>query len=272
MKKGKLVLLVLGLVVLCFGLVGCEETVPTTPGVSVDTRLVNLETWKTSIDTAMAKKAEAATVTGNSNRIATLEGQSVANTYSKTELYTQAQVDAQIAAAVKALKADQSWITGRTSAAGTTVGDYGELVDTDGDLELWLDRVSGDASDILRTNGGSNDARFDLVVVNTDASESHDFKISIEFEPDTDVTLKEYITDTSVSCGTGHTCVSASGYLKFLASRADEGKRSSLRIEQTNTGRITRGDVEDYTIQVYIEQTTSGWMDWEYYLNIRDRG
>ena len=267
----KYLLAILGLVILCFGLVGCEETEPTAPSTtSVDTRLVNLEVWKVGVDgnistltNTMANKAETSTVTAISNRVGALEGQSAANTYPKTQLYTQAEVDALI----QALKDDQSWITGRTPT-GTTTGDYGELVDTDGDLELWLDRVSGDASDILRTKVGSNSARFDLVVVNTDASESHDFKIDIEFEPDTNVALVNYNPTT---CGSGHTCVSASGYLKFLVSRTDE-VRSSLRIEQTNTGRITKGDVEDYTIQIYVEQGTGDWIDWEYYLNIRDRG
>ena len=268
---------ILGLVILCFGLVGCEETTPTAPSTtSVGTRLVNLETWRTGVDgnistltNTMANKAETSTVNAISTRVGTLEGQSAANTYTKTQLYTQVEVDAQIAAAVTALKADQTWITGRTSTsgAGTTTGEWGELISTNGDLELWLERVSGDVSDELRTRDGVNDARFDLVVVNLDTDSSHDFKIDFEFEPE------DGVGGLNIDLTATLTKAEASGNLayknptRFPNPNAD----SVLRFDQDNTGRILKGDAEDFTVWIDIMQTTGGATDWDYDIRIKDK-
>jgi len=163
-----------------------------------------------------------------------------------------------------------------TSAAGTTIGEWGELLDTDGDLELWLERVSGDAGDELMTTQGANDARFDLVVVNLDDDSSHNFKINFRFDPETYVELEHCVShifddDKTKMAGTGG--------LAFVTSRAGDnydavavrGTLSPLVSYQTNTGRILKGDAEDHTVFLYIEQCTTGFIEWEWDITIDDK-
>ena len=194
------------------------------------------------------------------------------NTYDKSLLYTKAEVDLAIATAITNLKAapDQSWIKSstHTTDAGTVEGEYGELVDTDGDLELWLDKVSGDVSDVLITRNGVSDGRFDLVVVNKDASSSHDFRISLSLTPDSDVILQ----DSTAAFNTTKTTITPSGGLLFTVSRVNSG-RNPLYAYQSNEGRITKGDAEDYTIFLTVDQLSgsSSITEWDYSLTIDDR-
>lgn len=259
----KLYLSILGLLVLVMPLtvMGCETTAPaTTTPLFVTTEAFNAKV--NELTTLINTKANQGALNTQVERIDKFTGQ--VDTYTKAELYTQAQVNAQIAAAVAALKADQAWVTGTTttSAAGTTVGEYGELVDTDGDLELWLERVSGAASDELRTRDGINEARFDFIVVNKDTASSHDFKIYLEFEPDIDVILDMAVTETYAT---------ASGGLMYTAVRSPNSGRGILRIDPTNDGRILKGDVEDYTVWLTVKQTTIGSIDWEMSFRVDDR-
>jgi hypothetical protein len=69
----------------------------------------------------------------------------VGNSYGKSETYTRAEVDAAVAAAITALKAatDQTWIkakTGTGSTGGTLDPVDGAILDSDGDLQLVLER------------------------------------------------------------------------------------------------------------------------------------
>jgi len=267
----KYLLIFLALVILPLGLMGCEEdtTSPTAPAVpSIDKRLTEAEAGVVALSGQLAAKAETATVTAIANRVAALEGQSSANTYTKAQLYTKAEVDAAVAAAVAALKADQAWIEGRTTTtgAGTTVGDYGELIDEDGDLQLWLEEVGGDASDELRTRDGTNEARFDFIVVNLDDS-SHDFKIDLEFEPE------DGKTTLNIDLAVASTKAVASGNLDYkAATRSPQPNADSiLRFGQDNQGRILKGDVEDFTVWITVEQTAGGVTDWEYDIRIKDK-
>lgn len=264
----KLYLTILGVLVLLMPLsvMGCEETAPatTTP------LFVTIETFNAEINrltTAINAKANQAALDAQVIRIDTFTGQ--VDTYSKAELYTQSEVNERIAAEIAVLKANQTWVTGTTttSAAGTTVGDYGELISTNGDLELWLERVSGDVSDELRTRDGANDARFDFVVVNLDGSSSHDFTIDLEFEPeDGEATLNINLTPTL-------TKAEASGNLEYgNPTRTPQPDADSvLRFDQSNEGRILKGDVEDFTVWVDVQQIAGGTTDWEYDIRIKDK-
>ena len=119
----KLSLSILGLVILLIPLLalGCETTTPaaTTP------LFVTTETYNAGINalqTLINAKANQADIVAQAARIdAHIAQSTAANTYTKGELYTRAEVDAAIAAAVAALKANQAWITGSTGG-GTTGG------------------------------------------------------------------------------------------------------------------------------------------------------
>jgi hypothetical protein len=197
------------------------------------------------------------------------------NSYDRSQLYTKAEVDAAISAAITALKTatDQTWIKAKTGTStggtgGTVAGEYGELVDTDGDLELWLEKVSGDVSDVLITRNGVSDGRFDLVVVNKDASASHDFRISLSLTPDSDVILY----DSTGAFNTTRTSITPSGGLLFTVSRVNSS-RNPLYAYQSNEGRITKGDNEDYTIFITVDQLSASTSitEWDYSLTIDDR-
>lgn len=257
---------------------GCVKPPPTVTPDEFAALKTTVEERGAVIESLRVGKADKAATDAVATRVTTLEGR--ANTYTKAELYTQAEVRALI----QALKDDQSWITGytTTSAAGTTVGEWGELLDTDGDLQLWLERVSGAASDELLTKMGTNEGRFDLVVVNLDAEDSHDFKISFRFDPDRAVTL-EYIPDvpTPIPPATDDcdpmddtkTTMSGTGGLTFVVDRAGNNRHSlsPLVVYQSNTARILKGDVEDHTVWLYIDQVTNAYVEWEWDITIDDK-
>jgi hypothetical protein len=183
---------------------------------------------------------------------------------------TKAIVDQKIADAISALKADQAWIKGstHTTPAGTTAGEFGELVDTDGDLELWLEKTSGDVSDIFVTRNGVCSGRFDFIVVNKDTRSSHDYRISIALTPDSDVILQ----DNATLLNTTKNAITASGGLLFTMSRVNSG-RNPLNAYQTNEDRITKGDNEDITVWLTVDQlsASSAITEWDYSINIDDR-
>jgi hypothetical protein len=186
-----------------------------------------------------------------------------------SDVYTKAQVDEKIAAAITVIKTDQAWIKSatHTTDAGTVAGEYGELVDTDGDLELWLEKTSGIATDNIRTTIAVNQmARFDFVVVNKDTTTAHDFKINLMFYPDSATTL---------DMATGKTRYSASGNATYTISR-DQATPAApntnpLSLYQGNTSRVLKGDSDDYTVWLYIDQTATSAVDWDWTITIDDR-
>ncbi len=184
-----------------------------------------------------------------------------------SDVYTKAQVDEKIAAAITALKNEKPWGT-YTTPAGTTAGEFGELVDTDGDLELWLEKTSGDVSDVFVTRNGVCSGRFDFIVVNKDAGSSHDYRISIALTPDSDVILQ----DSAVLLNTAKNAITASGGLLFTMSRVNSG-RNPLNAYQTNEDRITKGDNEDITVWLTVDQlsASAAITEWDYSINIDDR-
>lgn len=253
----------------------CLPSKPATPVISATdvAQDAGIAEVRRAVQNLDSSKATNDTVNAIKTQIAVLEGRSGANSYDKTVLYTKTEVDAQIAAAITALKAstDQTWIKGgtgtHTTPAGTVAGEYGELVDTDGDLELWLEKVSGDVSDVFVTRNGVCDGRFDLVVVNKDTSSSHNFRISLSLSPDSDVILQ----DGAVFNITKNT-ITSSGGLLFTVSRVNS-VRNPLYAYQSNEGRITKGDVEDYTIFLTVDQSSASVAvtEWDYSLTIDDR-
>ncbi len=126
----KLSLVILGLLVLLIPLLalGCETTTPagTAPA------FVNTETYNAGINALQAAinaKANQSDIAAQTARLdAHIAQSTTANTYTKGELYTRAEVDAAIAAAVAALKANQTWITGSTG--GTSGGTGGGTIVT----------------------------------------------------------------------------------------------------------------------------------------------
>jgi hypothetical protein len=252
-------------------------TKSTTPTISQkdvdqDTAIAEVKRSIQSVDSAKAATSDFNTLKGRVDTIdVKVNASGAGNSYDKTVLYTKSEVDAAIATAITNLKADtnQSWIKGGggSGGGGTVEGEYGELVDSDGDLELWLEKVSGDVSDVLVTRNGVCDGRFDLVVVNKDTSSSHNFRISLSISPDSDVILQD-----GAVFNTTKNVITSSGGLLFTVSRVNSA-RNPLYAYQSNEGRITKGDVEDYTIFLTVDQLSASVAvtEWDYSFTIDDR-
>jgi outer membrane murein-binding lipoprotein Lpp len=180
------------------------------------------------------------------------------------DMATKAIVDQKIADAISALKADQAWIKGSTytTPAGTTAGEFGELVDTNGDLELWLEKVGGDAdTEVITTSKGSTSkGNFDFVVVNKDTASSHSFRITMTFMPQTSVI-------------TSPTTATADNGLIFTVS-PDVGTTALADISlKSNDRRVSKADNESFRVIVNIPQSSStdGMTDWDINYDIVDK-
>ena len=250
MEKILLAILILSLV----PLMACSESAPAAQS-----------TWMSQV-TAMWE----ASPTWNSYgpRITALEArpQSQASTFDSSNLNNkdsdlQSQIN-QLKSDLSALKSDQSWITSgtHTTPAGTTAGEYGELVDTNGDLELWLEKVGGDADNELLTTSKDYNSRsnFDFVVVNKDTSSSHSFKITLTFMPQVSVT-------------TGTCAATADNGLTFTSSTRAADSEDDLRFT-SNERRVAKSDNESFRVIVNVAQgATAAMVDWDISYDVLDK-
>ena len=254
-RKGLFVLVAVCLI----ALVGCVPSEPTTTPLSPTDVEQNarLDQLQQQVSNVQEGKANASTVTALQGRVTTLEGQSSANTYTKGQLYTQEQVDAQIAAAVKKLKDDQAWITGTGDTSGTVTGDYGGLVDSDLDLELWVERTDP-ASDPMRFNDGKDSAEFEIVVVNTEDT-YHDFRLYLRMTP-----------EDSVNCASDNETKIASypstGAWTVTRDDWDTSNRGAIYFSMDSDDTIGKLKAEDYLLSVTIDSVYGTY--WNYRLTI----
>jgi len=199
MKRTGLILL--GLILLVLPLAACA-TDESDVDIQQNSRIGVVETWKTAVEAAtggvglaqylqnlatqIGQKVSQSDFSSLQSQVNTMSG---ANSYPKSETYTKIEVNTMI----NALKSDQSWITGgtHTTPAGTTEGEYGVLVASDGKLELWVDKVSP-ASDFYTAYGANDDVCYfgRVTVVNTDLDNRHSFDLSLFIIPDSACTLK----------------------------------------------------------------------------------
>jgi len=171
-----------------------------------------------------------------------------------------------VIAAVQALKDEHPWTTSSThiTPAGTTAGEYGELVDTNGDLELWLEKVGGDAdSEQLYTyKGDSSRANFDFVVANKDSS-SHAFRITITFMPDDKVTTS------------GETAGADNGLIFTLSSARTADTEDDMTFK-SNDRRVSGNNTESFRVIVNASQPTvpsqPNIVNWSINFDITDKG
>ena len=129
MKKLTLSLLCLLVLLIPLLALGCEETAPTgTAPLFVTSDALN--TAMQQLQSQINNKANQSDLTAQATRIDNIASQGTGNTYTKGELYTRTEVDAIVAAAVKALKDNQAWITGSASGGtggGSTGGTTGQV-------------------------------------------------------------------------------------------------------------------------------------------------
>ena len=192
---------------------------------------------------------------------------------SKTEI--QKMIDESVAYETGKLKTDQSWITAKSSTtttpAGTIAGEYGQLVDSDGSLELWLDKTGGATDDEIFTtsgNGVQDRGNLTFVVVNKDASSRHDFKITLTFSPDEDS------LGASASCNLTAAEANADNSMTFdykITASTLFTKNSDLAFK-SNERNVAKSDTETYKVYVYMTQTENDIVDWFVDYSIKDNG
>lgn len=147
-------------------------------------------------------------------------------------------------------------------SGGNKQGEYGELVDSNGDLELWLEKVGGDAdSEMLTTSEGYNArGNFDFVVVNKDTTSSHSFRITLTFMPQTDVK-----TDSA--------SVTGDNGLTFTVTPVDGIVTNQDISFKSNDRRVSKNDNEPFRVITYIKQSelTTNITDWDISFDILDK-
>ena len=224
-----------------------------------------LKDWRVNTDAEMAKRATNDQLNALTNRVTTLEGQSAANTY------TKAEVDDKISELQGLIDDLEEQLEDADNNDNGSSGDYGELIDSDGDLELWLERVDP-SSDQFYTEDGENNKCiwFELVVVNTNKDKTHTFDLDINLEPQHDVDLTDPDTES------GNT-KAVSPNLDFDVSARDWTTENDADLEFNLDGTewIDKDSSEGFRIDVSIEQDSSErhphetW--WYYDIRIRER-
>jgi hypothetical protein len=140
--RNKLLLVLLSGLLLILPALGCitDDSKTTASPITTDIATIKAQIAAYGVDIAnlkdqIGKKAD-------STRVDALAGNTGGNTgYSKTETYTQQQVNDAIASAVNALKNDQTWITvSNSSSSSANSVDRGSAISSNGDLELWLEK------------------------------------------------------------------------------------------------------------------------------------
>ncbi len=124
MKKS--LILVICAIFLILPLASCLPSATSQPSnpVAYQTDITALKEADKNLDEGIKKVDDRVTawadkVTAVETKIGILQAQPSANTYSKDQLYTQQQVNDAITAAIKALKDNQTWITGSTGGSTT---------------------------------------------------------------------------------------------------------------------------------------------------------
>ena len=141
-----------------------------------------------------------------------------------------------------------------TTPSGTT-GEYGELVDTDGDLELWLERVNP-SSDPMRFGG--NEATFELVVVNKSDSSEY-YNLMLRFTPEATV---------QITLGTSTVNCYPSGLSLWTITRASDTVSTTNPVYVGNSSKVWAGKNDTTNLMLAVKLTEGAYQYWDYKMTI----
>lgn len=267
---GKMRSLLILMAVLCVAItsMSCLPTKPTTPTISQkdvdqDTAIAEVRRSIQSVDSAKASNDVFNTLKG---RVDTIEvkvsSTGVGNSYDKSQLYTKAEVDTAITAAITKLKADtdQSWIKGGSGGGGGTIDPTdGAILDSDGDLQLILERS---VEEEVWIDDNINQT-FRLTVKNNGTSSTY-FRINCDFD------CEESIALTSATLTPDYSGSGAAVPTPIGASTV-----SSIPFLITSTGSsnkiyIGKSREESMFVTLKVDYATAVGKRWTWDFSIRD--
>jgi hypothetical protein len=188
----------------------------------------------------------------------------IGNSYDKTQLYTKAEVDAAITAAITALKAapDQTWIKAKTTGGtggGTVDPTDGAILDSDGDLQLILERT---VEEEVWIDDNINQT-FRLTVKNNGTSSTY-FRINCDFD------CEESIAITSATLTPDY---SGSGVATPAAIGASTVTSIPFLITSTGSSNkiyIGKSREESMFVTLKVDYATAVGKRWTWDFSIRD--
>jgi hypothetical protein len=183
----------------------CLPTKTTTPTISAkdveqDTGIAEV---KRSVQSLDSNKVSADTFNTLKGRVDTMEvrvnaGVGGGNSYDKSLLYTKAEVNQAITDAITALKAapDQTWIKGGGgSSGGGTTTPFGNMISSNGDLELYLEK---DMDSELYVDDNQAETFF-LSIKNKGTSGTY-YRLNANFDLEGDVSTIALIEPVTLTC------------------------------------------------------------------------
>jgi len=261
-------------------LAGCDAVAPEVK--TLQQQVTALIEWKATaqgdINTA---KSTAGGLSGQVNNaisdVNSLRAQ--VNAMGPNTSYTKAEVDAKIAAATVATNAAiATAIAAHVAAtpgggAGTpivpgTISDKAELLDSDGDLELWLEYVYPNSNlASYDTRFKNDDIEFGLVVKNVGTSR-REYSLSVKLTPDDNVIVSDNLTDIEWD-GERH-----SDLWVFERAQPDLTVATKVPVyfntDQDNYGRISAATLDKFVLIISLAETSSGSTDWKVKFSITD--
>ena len=165
------------------------------------------------------------------------------------DVYTKAQVNQAIADAIDKLKTDKPWGTTSTTTTTTTgtIVDYAKLLDSDGDLELWIEWIDPNRDDIRFS---SNYVDFQVAIKNkSDATRK--YTLELRFTPDVEVAVAS-LSDVSPSTITDRPDM---GIWTMEGNRWPDATKGAVTFV-SEEGRISRNAIDKYIITVKIQEGT----------------
>jgi hypothetical protein len=231
---------------------------------------------KTSIRTLDDKKASVDTVKTLQDSVNALNSKST----TPTDIYTKAQVDQAITSAVNnaisTLKTDQTWIkknTSSTSTTSSTTNSDDDVLDSDGELVVTLDRTVEEL--YLPDNTWSEYIR--VTVTNNGAATY--YRLNADFDTDEDVQFATYpILSFSVDGNSNAYmyCNTASARTDDKAGTAWTQTVSNLSFTSRNSSGVTKlwigkGKTESVFLRLFVDYNTSSLVrEWDWSVSIKE--
>jgi len=262
------ILIVASLLVMTF--TGCLPSAPKTPVTTKSSEDDKQNTRLDNLETLIKQKVGTDTSDALLKRIKDLEaGTAGTNSYSKSETYTKAEVNDAITDAVQALKDDQDWIEASSSSSSSSSVTESQLVDTDGDLKLYIKDVDP-GSEPAYLHSGKDSIEFDFIVKNT-SDDNHRYRLNFRLTPVDSVKVTAPDNADIRNSTTTALVIYPNVLGNFTATRSDwdtTANTSPIYFNQATNRFIDDDDEED--VRVIITVDSDAGTEWNYRITIEE--